>query len=160
MCACVNASKRTSVLLLLSMQAGSGSSGKSHRGAVAYRSRAWRIQRVSSRRVRNNNRRIFVFLRARKHLFRISSGFIFIRFHSSAYFCGYSRFSRNRYKTRAILPSFNFFSFWVRIDLSRIRMKRAYIRVIIYLVFYPAWYYERVVRQSSKWNRIIVEILP
>ena len=32
MCACVNASKRTSVLLLLSMQAGNGSSGKSHRG--------------------------------------------------------------------------------------------------------------------------------
>ena len=35
MCACVNASKRTSVLLLLSMQGGNGSSGKS--GGVAYR---------------------------------------------------------------------------------------------------------------------------
>jgi len=56
------------------MQAGNGSSGKSHRD-VAYRSRAWRIQRVSSRRVHNNNRRIFV-LRAHK---RPLDSFSFVR---------------------------------------------------------------------------------
>lgn len=140
MCACVNASKRTSVLLLLSMQAGNGSSGKSHRGDVAYRSRAWRIQRVSSRRVRNNNRRIFVFLRARKHLFRISSGFIFIRFHSSAYVLLRVQSFFTKSIENAGNSSFLFLLLLdrVRIDLSRIRMKRAYIRVIIYLVFYPA----------------------
>ena len=139
MCACVNASKRTSVLLLLSMQAGNGSSGKSHRGDVAYRSRAWRIQRVSSRRVHNNNRRIFFLLRARKRLF---SDFFWIHFHSFSFERVLLRVQSFFTKSieNAGNSSFLFLLLLdrVRIDLSRIRMKRAYMRVIIYLVFYPA----------------------